>query len=242
MPAASKPDRYFYTTVASLFLILTAVGFHHFLLEGKEPEGGAIPTPILAIVIIHGLALLVWIVLFFVQSLLIASRNRSLHMKLGWVAAIDAALIALSGPLLAVNAIRTRPTVHLFGMTYPQFLLPMLTEIAAFTAFVALGLWFRRKPAVHRSMMLLATLSVLSGSTSRMGLFDPLFGTKGWAGIFGAVFAIAAVILVARCLLTRRIDWPLAVGATALGAVYAVVMRLALSDGWTEVAHRIARG
>ncbi|HEY1765789.1 MAG TPA: hypothetical protein VGF85_12770, partial [Opitutaceae bacterium] len=165
MASGSKLDRYFYSSVSFVFLVLTSIGFRRFFLEGKEVGGEVIPTPIKVLVILHGTALTAWIILFCVQSLLIANRNRKLHMNLGWIGAAVASTIAISGPFVAVGAIRASPKAHLFGMSYPQFLLPMLTEIAAFTVFVSLGIWYRKRPNIHRSMMLLGTLSIISGST-----------------------------------------------------------------------------
>jgi hypothetical protein len=242
MAPASTSDRYFYSVTSFLLLVLTVIGFHRFYLGGRESDGGAIPPAIVPVVIVHGTALTVWVVLFFIQSLLIASRNRGRHMKLGWVAAAAALVIAVSGPLVAIGGVRASPKGHLFGMGYPQFLLPMLAEITAFTCFVALGLWYRRKAPVHRSMMLLATLSILSGSTSRTPFFRPFFGHLGWMGLFGPVVAIGVVILLARTVLTRRIDWSLAAGGAALAGLYFAAMKLAVGDPWTELAHRIARG
>jgi hypothetical protein len=242
MAPPSTSDRYFYSVTSFLLLTLTVIGFHRFYLGGRESDGGPIPPAIVPVVIVHGTALTLWVILFFVQSLLIASRNRALHMKLGWVAAAAALVIAVSGPLVAIGGVRASPKGHLFGMGYPQFLLPMLAEITAFTGFVALGLWYRRKPAIHRSMMLLATLSILSGSTSRTPFFRPFFGHVGWTGLFGPVAAIGAAILLARVIMTRRLDWSLAVGGAALACYYFTAMRLAIGDPWTELAHRIARG
>src|SRR5579871_3857835 len=51
MAPASKSDRYFYSTVAFVFLALTCIGFRHFFLEGKEVDGGPIPTSIKVLVI-----------------------------------------------------------------------------------------------------------------------------------------------------------------------------------------------
>jgi uncharacterized membrane protein YozB (DUF420 family) len=181
-----KNDRYFYSLTSLGLLLLMLVGFHQFFLGGREADGTSIPQPILAFVLIHGLALTAWVVLFFVQALLIAAKKRSVHMKLGWAAAAVALVIAVSGPVVAVAAPSFRPPgKHLYGMTYHQFMLPMLTEIMMFTLFVALGLYWRKKPAIHRSLMLLATLSVISGATARTEMIHNAFGGRGWVGLFG---------------------------------------------------------
>jgi hypothetical protein len=46
--------------------------------------------------------------------------------------------------------------------------LVMLIEVALFTAFVLAGVLLRKRPKVHKAMMLLASLSILAGATVRM--------------------------------------------------------------------------
>jgi hypothetical protein len=238
-----KRDRYFYSITSFVMLVLLVTGFRRFYLEGKESDGAGIPHSILVLVIVHGIALTIWVALFFVQAVLIAARKRLLHMKLGWATAADALVVVVTGPLVAIAAPRLRPQAHLFGMSYRQFMLPMFTEIIAFAAFVALGIYFRKKPAIHRSMMLLATLSVISGATSRTDSIHALFrGGIGWVTIFGPVFALAAIILVARTVTTRSFDRSFALGLAGLALIYVSAMYLAVGDAWSRVAERIAQG
>ncbi len=238
----SKGDRYFYSVTSGVMLLLMLVGFKKFYLEGHRPDNSPISPPILAYVLVHGLALSLWIVLFFVQSVLIAAHNRKLHMKLGWATALVGLTVAVSGPLVAVAAPRLHPSEELFGMTYSQFMLPMLTEIAVFTIFVALGIWYRKRPAVHRSLMLLATLSVISGATARTGFFVHVFGGSGWARLFGPPFVLGALILIVRALMTRSIDRWYTAGYVAYSLVYLAAMNLAVGPSWTQIARHITQG
>jgi hypothetical protein len=237
-----KRDRYFYSITSFVMVLLTLIGFHSFYLGGREVGGNPIPQPILTLVIIHGIALSVWVFLFFVQSVLIASRNRQLHMKLGWAAAAVALVIAVSGPLVAIAAPRLNPGAHLFGMTYRQFILPMLTEIAVFTVFVSLGLSFRKRPAIHRSMMLLATLSIISGATSRTDFIRAIFGHGGWVGLFGPALVMGVAVMVIRTMTTRPFDRWFAAGLAGMAFVYIAAMNLAVGEPWSRIAERIARG
>src|SRR5471032_2806400 len=104
-----KKDRYFYSIVSFTMLVLTMIGFSKFLLQGRESEGNPVPAPILALVIVHGVGLLLWIVMFFVQSVLIASGNRKLHMKLGWGTALIALVVVLSSPVMATKSVWLNP-------------------------------------------------------------------------------------------------------------------------------------
>ena len=236
-----KKDRYFYSIVSFVMLVLTFIGFSKFLLHGREADNGPITPQIVALVIVHGVALLIWIVIFFVQSLLIALKNRKLHMTLGWGGVLVAALVVITSPVMATRSVQLNQAVHLFGMTYAQFLIVMYTEIAAFTVFTALAVLYRKKPSLHRSMVVLATLSVVSGSTSRIDFIDHAFGGLGWWGQFGPSFVLGAAILVARYILDGRLNRSFAGGFAALYASNLAACLVAVTPWWTAMGGSLTK-
>jgi len=124
-------------------------------------------------------------------------------------------------------------------MQYRQFLLIMLAEIMLFTTFVLAGILIRRRPEIHRAMMLLASLSILAGATVRMPILFGFFGRHGWVGIFGPIFCLGAVFLIARCVLNRAADKWFAAGYAAMIAVYVAASAFAVSDTWSLLAKAI---
>jgi hypothetical protein len=222
-------------------LVLTMIGFSKFLLHGREADNGPITPAIVALVIVHGVALLLWIVTFFVQSVLIAVKNRKLHMTLGWGGALMALVVVLTSPVMATRSVSLNQGVHLFGMSYTQFLLVMYTEIAAFAVFVGLAIAYRKKPAIHRSMIVLATLSVVSGSTSRIDLISNAFGGHGWWGQFGPSFVLGAGILAARIILDHRVNKPFAGGYAALFASNFAACCVAVGPWWTATGAQLVK-
>jgi len=236
-----KPDRLFYTATAVLFLLLTVVGFQRYIFGGKHFDGTPIDATMLAIVIAHSSAIFAWFLLFFVQSLLIASKNRSLHIKLGWSVLLIGGLIAVTGPVVATHSIRLFPGQQIFDWPGPRFLLIMYTEIALYVVFVTVGVLNRRRPRIHRPMMLMASLSILSGASSRIPLVNSIFGLHTWMALFGPVVAIGGVLLLVRCALTRRFDREFAVGFAALIVVSVVVTRLADTNMWVSLAGMILK-
>src|SRR5579859_1787674 len=75
----ADPDRLFYVIAAVMMLIFTAGGFRRFYLHGKAPWG-ELTHQIFPLVVIHGIAMSSWVVVFFVQSVLILRGYRRLHM------------------------------------------------------------------------------------------------------------------------------------------------------------------
>ena len=75
-----------------------------------------------------------------------------------------ALVVSVSGFVVAVESVRPVPAIPFWGMAYRQFLLVMLAEVALFSLFVLAGVLSRKRPKIHRAMMLLATLSILAGA------------------------------------------------------------------------------
>jgi len=233
--ASVKPDRLFYTTAGANFLILTVIGFQHYIFGGKHNDGTPIDPSMLATVVAHSSAIFAWYVLFFVQSLLISTQNRRLHMKLGWSVLVIASMIAVTGPLVATRSMHLYPT-PIFDWPARQFLLIMYAEIALYVVFVAIGVLNRKRPRIHRPMMLMASLSILSGATARIPLVNSVFGRHHWMGLFGPVISLGLLLLLVRWVVTRTFEREFAVGYAALLVASVVVARLAETDAWVSWA------
>ena len=237
-----KVDRLFYVLTSALFLVLMATGFHAFVPKGLAAGGRIIDPRIFPIVVIHGVAIAAWNVLFFLQSTLVAIRNRRLHMTLGWSVVVLAPLLAVAGTIIAVRSVQvTPPFVHILGLPYSQFMLLMLTEIVAFTGFVTAGLATRKKPRIHRAMMLCASLTLLSGATDRIPFIVAIFGESGFFGLFRPVLFIALLLLLARTVQIRSFDRPVAIGISILFGMYALAYALATTHAWDIAAATILR-
>jgi hypothetical protein len=230
--ANAKPDRIFYTFAGAIFLVLTAVGFQHYIFGGKKFDGTSIDPPMLGTIIVHSTSIFAWYGLFFVQSLLISTQNRRLHMKLGWSVLLIASMIAISGPLVAVRSLRLKPSTVLFDWPARQFLFIMYVEIALYVVFIAIGVLNRKRLRVHRSMMLLASLPILPGATGRIPLINSFFGFHTWTALFGPVVSLGGLLLLLRMALTRRVDREFAIGYAAMVVVTLVASRLALTSVW----------
>lgn len=230
-----KPDRFFYSAAGAIMLLLTFAGFFAFFTKGQGFGGGQITPAIRGIVITHGVAVTLWYVLFFVQSVLIASRNRQLHMKLGWSGVLLGLVIVVSGVPVAIRSVAHNTGFVFFGMNYTDFLLVMLVEIAAFAVFLSIGLLTRKRPSVHRPMMLLAGLSLLIGATTRIPLLFNLYGgPDSRTAFFGPVFTLMVLLIVVRLVATKKLDRPLAIGSVVMMAAFVVAEVLSRTDAWRQ--------
>jgi hypothetical protein len=237
-----KTDRWFYSAAGATFIVMMLVGFRWFVTSATGDGGRVIDPVMFRLDLVHGLAIAAWYVLFFTQSLLIGVGNRRLHFKLGWSAIAVALVIVTTGQLVAIRSVRSSPPdFHFFGMQYSRILLVMLTEIALYAAFVTIGILTRKKPGIHRSAMVLASLCLLAGATARMPLLHPVFGASGWLGLFGPVFCLGAVLLLIRCIATRSFDRWLALGYAFWVVIFIASEKLALTDAWSAGAAAILK-
>jgi hypothetical protein len=235
-----KPDRFFYTAAGSIFLVLIIIGFQRYMFGGKHADGSPIAPSILLTVVAHSTAIFAWFVLFFVQSLLISTRNRKLHMKLGWSVLLIASTIAVTGPIVATRSIRLDPA-PLFDWPGNQFLFIMYSEIALFVLFVTIGVLNRKRPSIHRPMMLMASMVILTGATGRIPLFHSVFGLHHWTALFGPVVALGALLLLVRVVMTRTFDRQFAAAYAALIVATVVAAKLAETNAWINWAGMILK-
>ena len=61
-----KPGRFFYSTAGAIFLVLTAIGFRHYIFGGTHTDGSPINPSLLTVVVLHSSVIFVWYAQFFV--------------------------------------------------------------------------------------------------------------------------------------------------------------------------------
>jgi hypothetical protein len=245
--SSTKPrhSRFFYSAASLALLLLTVIGFRLFYMNMEAFPGRPLTPPIRTILIVHAVLMTAWMLLSVVQPLLVASGRKRVHMTLGLFGTALAAAIVVTGCLLAVNAARVNPPdLKVFGLTPKEFLTVPLSSIVAFGAFVLVGISYRRRPEVHRPMMFMASIAIVSAALGRMpALNDWYAGTwmEAWFSAFLTTLLLGAVFFGIKCLLEGRMDrW----FASALGA-HAVICvgssLIAKTEAWVQFATILMR-
>jgi len=247
-PKRTRPHdraRFFYSGAAALLLVLMFLGFQQFYLHGKAFPNRPLAPPIRTLLITHGIAMSAWMVLLLVQPLLVANHKYRVHMTLGKVGAVLAACIFILGLKLGIDATRVSPPeVRLWNMPYKQFMAVPVISITIFAGFVTAGLLNRRRPEVHRPMMLLAALAAIPAALDRIDAISSLYRQTVWGTIFGPFFSslvIGAVFLVVKWALTRKFDRYYAMGWAGLVVASAGIMKLATTEVWDGIASFLLR-
>ncbi len=236
--------RAYHSVAAAVLLVLVFVGFRQFYTHGRAYPGRPIDPSMRTVVITHGVAMTAWLLLSVVQPLLVALRNMRLHRVLGTVGVVLAALITVPGVQVAIASVRnTPPEARIWGLTAHEFMIVPVASLVLFLAFVAAGLVTRRRPAIHRPMMQLATLAVASAGISRIDALSELYMGTVFDRLFGPFFltlVFGGLVLAGRCLVTRSFDRWFAGGYAVLVIANCAMMQLATSGLWTGIAHALA--
>lgn len=237
--ARERMERLFYLLSGGLFLSVVAVGFQHFYLQGRASDGSPVTQQIMPLVFLHGTLMTAWIIAFVVQSGLIVSGNRRLHMSLGVGGAVLAGLLVIVGIATAIASVHYNPDSYKEIWGARRFLSFMLTNISGFAILAGIGLIYRRRPEVHRPMLLLATLFVAGPA----GFFRiPAISGLIMQNIHTIIapwipmLVLGALLLVLKSLMTRSWDRYLAKGFA--GVILGCVLQYVVSGSawWNHVA------
>ena len=238
MPIRTTRDRWFFSGMA-LIAALTVFG-------GFAPTyylKGLYGTPTLSTVRhLHGITFTLWMVLFLVQTALIAARRTAWHRRLGIAGTVLAGGMLVIGTAVAISAARHPPAPGVApGLPPPLvFLLIPLSDLAAFAMLAGSGVYYRRKPDIHKRLMLLATIAILPAALGRMvfpgGLLDFLGLPVGPLTLTGLT-----ALFVGACLLYDRLAQGRVHAATLWGGSFllgAQVLRLFVAGTatWLTVA------
>jgi len=188
--ATTLPDRVFFSLAGVWFVALTFVGFSQsFYLR-------VLPEPLPAHQIVHGVVYSAWVVLFLAQALLISTHRRRWHVQLG-VASVF--LLILMIPV-GFHVVLVKTAAGLKSVDEAGF---NLTQLTLGFAFAFAGLASRKRPVVHKRLMLFATLMLTVAAADRVALVLGLEEVR----LFRKVLAVApAIALVGYdSLLQRRI-------------------------------------
>jgi uncharacterized membrane protein len=118
---------------------------------------------------IHGAVMSGWILLFLVQSLLIATHRVRLHRRLGFFGAGLAALVVMLGVAATLMAAAREVRGQTDFVPLQLSILALeLTQMLLFGWFVAVAVVRRQQRDVHKRYMLLATLCMLPNPEVRM--------------------------------------------------------------------------
>ncbi len=185
-------QRYFYFAMSLLLAAIVVVGFSRTVNDNLFHP--ALPRPFL--LWIHGAAFSSWVVFFILQSTLVRVHKVSLHRSIGWFGAgLATAMVPLGVTTAIIMARFDTFQLHLSGQ-YAFLSIPFY-DMLAFGVLIALAIYRRTKPELHRRLIFIATCGLMDAP---LGRFDYLFNSN----LFYPCLDLLMLLGVARDLLVDR--------------------------------------
>lgn len=170
-----RRDRRFFTGMAMAAMLVVFAGFApsyylKFVIGRPTVSGVQTLSPLLHV---HGLVFTAWMILYLVQTRLIAARRVGLHRRLGVAGAVLAAAMVAVGCAAAIDAARRGATPP-GGPPPLVFMAIPFADMVIFSTLVGAGIWFRARADIHKRLMLTSTISLLTAAIARLPGVIPL--------------------------------------------------------------------
>jgi hypothetical protein len=227
--SAARPlrTRFFWAIALALSATLLFGFARSFYLQ---PLFGA--EPLTAALLIHGICGTAWFGLLVWQAWLGARGRVADHRRWGrygpWVAA---SVVVSALWIVAMTATDGQMTGS--GLPESAGLLIQLTTTGWFAGLVTLGFWHRMRPALHKRLMILATITMMAPAFARISRLFRDGGPPPFdSSIFAAPFIIALAVYDWRSMGRMH---PVTLWAGGLYLMWTQIrMPLARSDAWTN--------
>jgi len=183
------------------------------------------------IVHLHGIVMTAWVLLFITQVSLVATRRTRVHQRLGIAGGVLAALVVIVGVLTALFAAARG---HSPGPPALAFLVVPLGDMLIFSVLIGLALYFRRKLQVHKRLMLLAAINLLTPAIARIPL--SFIANGGPLAFFGLTDLVLLAFVTYDTVKHRRLHAVFLWGSIFIIAMQPLRLLLAGTSVWMNFA------
>jgi len=185
---ARRADNIFFSGMAVLILATVFVGFARtYFLAGMVRAH--LPSPVIHI---HGIVFSLWVLLLITQTSLVSAGRTDLHRKLGLAGFALACLIPVLGVLAATNSLSRNFAPPGFPLGAQTFYAIPMADMLIFSTLVFFAFRARRTPAVHKRLILIATIALMDAPTGRPP-FSALTGHPHMDALFPMIFLLLVV-------------------------------------------------
>ncbi len=195
-------------------------------------------TPALSSLLhVHAIAMTGWVVLLALQSTLVSMRRVRLHRRIGVFGAGWAAFVVLLGSWTTLHAGAREVQAQSPAMAGTLFVMGLdLLQMLLFGIYVTLAIVWRRRPDIHKRLMILTVACMLPDALARLPVS---FMTNGLilVGLDGFVLLVVGIDTVRH----RRLHAAFAWGAGAFIVVFHVALVTMASPAWMGFAMWLVR-
>lgn len=162
-------DRGLFITAAAAFPLIVLIGY--FKTYYFRPFFD-LPAFANSLVHFHAVVMSAWVLYFVAQVALVRTKNLKLHMTMGMVGIALAVLVVVVGMLTAWDSHIVRYTAPPGLNPHGFFIVPTL-DMLFFVVFFGGAIYFRKRPAEHKTLMLMTAINFSPAAFARMPLLPP---------------------------------------------------------------------
>lgn len=223
-----RRERLFYSGMAVAILITVFAGFSRsYFLKGH------FGTPELSFLLhLHGLVFTAWVLLFLVQTTLVAARRTDIHRRFGALGGVLAVLVLILGTATAIIRVKGG-SAPVPGVPPLVFLAIPLVDMLLFAVLVGAAFYYRHRADVHKRLMTLATVSLLAAPIARLP-FE--FMKAGPPAFFGVADLFIVAMLVYDSVTRKRIHPATIWGGLLILVSQPLRLMLAGTSTWMAIA------
>lgn len=220
--------RRFYVGITLLLIAMVVRGFWPSYFGPLLSGGVTRPW----IIHVHGAVYVGWMALLLAQVALVATGRVQLHRRLGQFGIVYGALVLGVGLVVSFAA----PALHVRAgaWTVDQaagFLLLPLVDMVLFAGFFGGAIVYRRKPEIHKRLILAATVALAFAAVARMEFESQMVFLLVW---LSPMFAAMAFDLLIR----RRVHPVHVISVAVMAAAFVRVFFLE-SEGWLRAGRAL---
>lgn len=245
---ARRAVRWFFVGMALVMIATSIAGFLPAIIQSATRR-----APLTLLVEVHGIAFFMWLFLYLAQSLLVALGRVDLHRRLGLTSIVLLAVMIPLGFTTTTAMIRRGFDLsgdqdigpHPDGQTSTDAPTATVFNFAALLTFIILAvaaLGYRRRPAVHKRLMLFASISLMVAPIAHLGGHIGLSPSAFVAG-YTILYTLFLLAPVAFDYLTEKrvrfLTTGIAIGLFASQALQAFV--IGPSAAWHRFAEWMSR-
>ena len=183
-------DRLFYSGMAIAMALTVFAGFastYYLRIFAGGPTVTLSGLPFTRLVHVHAALFTSWVLLFLVQTALVANGRVRVHRRLGIAGAVLAAAMVVAGTAMAIAAAARGSAPP--GIDPLAFLAIPIFDMVLFATFVTAAVLKRRDREAHKRLMLLAYVSIIVAAVARL----PGVLSLGPAAFFGLSFLFVVI-------------------------------------------------
>jgi hypothetical protein len=202
----AAPNRFY----IGLSLLVTAIAFVGFwpTYFGPLVTGNVDKLPVIHV---HAAVYVGWLAIFVAQASFAAAKRMDLHVRLGNFAIGYGVLVIVMGVTVAISMFAVRVHAGQIEDAAGRLVAP-LSDMVFFTPLFATAVWLRRKPEIHKRLMIVATTVLLVAAVGRM-----TFVGRPWPMllVWGSPLLLGAAYDIVR---RRAIPWIYVLGVVVIAA------------------------